>query len=295
MQQSLLETGSTVANTSDHTEILQTSRSNEMRIAKRRGLALSKQLLLCAFLITSAVSAQPGKNKTGGGGGKKTENIPVKITFENREGDRLLSVGGETYTDGQDGVVAVIEGGTGYVRLDTCDRQRPKDPCLSTGRVQLFDYTSHVAGPNLNETHVAGGSWVIHPRDAALARLPGGFRDITNFPGETMLSGMKVNYMVEYPDGYQDYTTRFAPLMFPDTNFVLITFQGGVLDCTSANGESCASWTVEAVEGAFDAQPPDCCAETQLEDIAKLVSWDNSLDFGNYHMPFKLTVTVLPK
>lgn len=253
-----------------------------------------RSFLKCGAILVLAAICQIQESEGGKPGGTKVENIPVDVTFENRVGDRIMSVGNPTYSDGVEGVQAYIEAANGWVVLFSCSKNRPKSPCTSTGRYQLFDYTdwAGVPGdPDLDEIHLAGGNFNIHPRDGSEASLPGGFRDIMNYVGETRLAGVKVNYSVVYPDGFVDYTTRFAPLMYPDSDFVLVTYSGGALDCVGG----CASWTVEAFTGTFEPVPVDCCSMTDLEDVAQLVNWDNSADFGRYHMPFKLTVTVKPR
>jgi hypothetical protein len=53
------------------------------------------------------------------------------------------------------------------------------------------------------------------------------------------------------------------------------------VNLTTADPSKCAAWTVEA--------------SSHYGDIAEFVTGDNSKDFGQFHMPFKLTVSVLPK
>lgn len=250
-------------------------------------------LVLLLALACQVEQSQAGKGRPGGGGGGgKAVDVPIEVTFGYWEGARILNMGDPTYSNGQDGVLAIIDAAQGWVRLHTCNSANPKSPCLSTGRLQSYDYTVSAGGSSfINELHIAGGNLSVHPVDAAGVHLANGFRDLMNYPGETRVASMKVNYSVVYSDGsFINYTTRFAPGMYPDSNYVLVTFNGGTLDCSGPDG--CASWTVEAFTGDL---PPGDYPVSQIEDIAQLVDWKNSLDFGLYHMPFKLTVTVKAK
>ena len=77
------------------------------------------------------------------------------------------------------------------------------------------------------------------------------------------------------------HTVRFTPNMYPNSDYLLVTCQGGILSCTTADPSQCATWTVEA--------------SSYYGDIAEFVTGDNSKDYGQFHMPFRITVSVLPK
>jgi len=81
--------------------------------------------------------------------------------------------------------------------------------------------------------------------------------------------------------------------MFPTSSYLLVTYLGGSLSCSTSNPDDCAVWVVEAVSGDFTPTPAGCCHTNQLQDIAKLVS--GSLDYGSYRMPFQMVVSVLPR
>lgn len=89
-----------------------------MRSKKRGGPVRPKHLLLCVFLIASAVSAQAGKNKGNGGGLGTTENRPLEVLVYDLYPDNVTpysirSDGFGSYLDQLDGTDAVIQGTSG--------------------------------------------------------------------------------------------------------------------------------------------------------------------------------------
>jgi hypothetical protein len=75
------------------------------------------------------------------------------------------------------------------------------------------------------------------------------------------------------------YTMRFTPNLYDNSNYLLATYQGGSLSCTTADPGKCATWTVET--------------SPEYGDIAEFVA--GTTDYGQFHVPFKITVSVLPK
>jgi hypothetical protein len=220
-------------------------------------------------------------------------NTPVKVTFRNAPTDRLLSYAAATYVNGETGVQALISASTGWVVLTTCFAGKGKG-CASQGRYQIFDFGDSADGlsaPFPTPT-IAPGVMEIWPFEAdGVTFAAKGFLEVMGTPGETRLAGMKINFPV---DG-NGYTVRFTPNMYPGTNYMLVTFLGGSASCTTANPSLCASWSVETFTGTFTPSPFTCCWTNSLEDIGKLVTMSNSVDYGRFHLPFKITVTVLPK
>ncbi len=135
----------------------------------------------------------------------------------------------------------------------------------------------------------------IWPLDAdGQTKFPNGFRDVMNFPGEQRLAGMKANFRDASGSSSvgSAFTLRFTPNFYSESNFLLVTYLGGSLSC--GGDTPCASWSVEALDGAVDPAQPYCCKVSNLQAIAALPNEDNSIYYGTFHMPFKLTVTVLP-
>jgi hypothetical protein len=222
-------------------------------------------------------------------------NTAVKVTFRNAPTDRLLSYAAATYVNGEPGVqAAVINASAGWVVLNTCFTGKGGKGCTSQGRYQIFDFGDSANGlsaPFSTPTIAPAVMeiWPFEPDGVTFA--PKGFLGVTGTPGETRLAGMKVNF----PVGGDGYTVRFTPNMYPGTSYLLVTFLGGSASCTTANPSLCASWSVEAFTGTFAPVPPGSCWTNSLEDIGKLVTMDNSVDFGPFHLPFKIIVSVLPK
>lgn len=230
--------------------------------------------------------------------GKRTPDIPVKVTFRNATlpPDRMLSVGSPTYVNGEPGVLATISGSSGRLLLNTCFNSKGGKTCASQGRYEAFDYNQPANAllplPFPTPTAAPATLQVWTFEQDGVTFLARGFLDVMNVPGETRLGGMNVNF----PVNGAGYTLRFTPNMYPTSNYLLVTYLGGSTSCTTANPSACASWSVEAGSGSFAPYPnSSCCWTTSLQDIGELVTMDNSADYGQYHMPFKITVSVLPK
>jgi len=180
------------------------------------------------------------------------------------------------YTNGYAGVQARILGNLGYVQLLTCSMSGKG--CPSTGRGQTFDLSDPfnlLLTPPI-QTTTQGAQlevWVIG--DDGVTKLPGGFRDVMNYVGERRRGGSKTNFYM----GRRLYTVRFTPNVNVNSDYVLVTYHGGSLSCTKADPSTCATWSVET--------SPD------YGDIAEFVA--GATDYGQFHMPFKITVSVLPK
>jgi hypothetical protein len=212
-------------------------------------------------------------------------DTPIQVTFRNASSpaDRILSDSiSPSYTDGYSGVQAKLGGSTGWVQLFTCVAQqvRGKWTCPSQGRGQTFDFTDplvqYLAPPVPTITQGAQMQlWVF--ADDGVTKLANGFRDLMHYVGEQRKGGSKTNF----PIGGVMHTVRFTPNMYDTSDYLLVTYQGGSLSCTTADTGKCATWTVEA--------------SSYYGDIAEFVSGDNSVDYGQFHMPFKITVSVLPK
>jgi hypothetical protein len=240
-------------------------------------------------LFLPAIDAAPA------GKGGSPPDVPLRITLRNATDplDRIMSVGPATYTDGEPGVRAFIDS-SGWVNLGTClPTKGNKLGCTSQGRFNFLDYRLQVAAglPLSSQTESVPANFVVSPLDSSgTSHLSGGFRSIMNVSGETRLSGMKVNY----PGGDgMSYTLRFSPNMYPESSSLLVTYLGGSLTCSTSNPDDCAVWVVEAFTGSFTPNPSGSCPTDQLQDIAKLVS--GTMDFGAYHVPFQMVVSVLPR
>jgi hypothetical protein len=260
---------------------------------RRRALAIFLCVAGFAGLFTHAIEAVPAAK------GGFPPDVPLRITFRNATDpiDRIMSIGPATYTDGEPGVRAFIDS-NGWVNLGTCLPSKGNKPgCTSQGRFNFLDFRSQVrAGlPLSSQTESVPANFVVSPLDSSGTRhLSGGFRNIMSLNGETRLSGMKVNY--PGTDG-NSYTLRFSPNMYPESSHLLVTFFGGSLTCSLSNPDDCAVWVIEAFTGSFTPSPPGSCPTNQLQDIAKLVSEtiQATRDFGTFHMPFQMVVSVLPK
>lgn len=231
--------------------------------------------------------------------GKPDQSIPVSVEFrDDAVGDRIRSDGVPLYLHQEQGVSAYISISSGVMSFRTCTSSKPNLPCV--GRATSLDFgdlaedilgtAAHPGDTALGlpfTTDVLSTSWVVTPRDENDDVLDGGLLSIMQ-PGETRLGGLKINFR----DPYEElYTIRFSPQNWPDSSRVLITFLGGNLSC---QGEGdCASWTVEAVTGAFTDPGNTCCPYNEIQDVGTLVS-QNVNDEGDYHLPFKITLTVLP-
>ena len=137
--------------------------------------------------------------------------------------------------------------------------------------------------------------FVLNPIDENATPLSGGMFAITN-PGEQRLGRLKVNFRDSSDTLYTIRYKPFAPeqvpgASLPDSDWVLITFLGGSFDCQGTG--DCAVWTVGSLTGTFADPSSLCCPETAIQDIGTLLS-ENANDEGDYHLPFLVTVTVLP-
>ena len=235
---------------------------------------------LCAGVVSTVVGAAKGPGKP-----PPTPATPIQVTFRNATSppDRLLSDGtSPTYTNGYTGVQATIDASTGSVQLFTCwsFTAKGKTTCSSQGRGQTFDFreplVQYFAPPYPTITQGAQMQiWVF--ADDGVTQLANGFRDVMHYVGERRRAGSKTNFDI---NGVM-HTVRFTPNMYPNSDYLLVTYQGGSLSCTTADPSQCATWTVEA--------------SSDYGDIAEFVTGDNSKDYGQFHMPFRITVSVLPK
>jgi len=240
----------------------------------------------------------PNLRLTAAAAGRPVGNIAVKVTFRNATtpSDRVLSVGSATYTNGEPGVQAYIPSSTGSVVLNTCFSGKGGKTCGSQGRYHDFDYgdpANALLPLPFDTPTIAPAQFNFSAFDAdGVTVLPKGLLDVMHTPGETRLGRMKVNFPM---DG-AGYTLRFTPNMYATSNYLLVTYLGGTTSCTTANPGICASWSVESVNGSFAPYPDStCCWTTSLNDVAELVTADNSVDYGQFRMPFKVIVSVLPK
>jgi hypothetical protein len=242
--------------------------------------------LACIGILTSAVSA----------GGKPTppSDIPVVVTFRDAgtPADRLKSDGAGSYVNGAknlNGTVtvnAVLAGSTGSLQLFTCWAGTGKNSryCTSPtpGRYQFFDFSDPllVLSPPPAQTIVQGAQMLVWIFGAdGVATLANGFRDAMAYPGATYWAGSKTNLDINGVG----HTVRFTPNMYANSDYLLVTYLGGSLSCTTSDPTKCATWTVEAG------------APNGYGDIAEFVKGDNSVDYGQFHMPFHVTISVLPK
>jgi hypothetical protein len=229
---------------------------------------------VCAAVLSTAVS---GARPT------PTPDTPIQVTFRNATfpEDRLLSDNiSPSYTNGYTGVQAVIAGSTASVHLFTCFPSKGRKGCYSQGRAQTFDFRDPLAQylqpPVLTTTQGTQTQiWVFG--DDGFTLLAGGFRDVMHYAGEQRRAGSKTNFDI----GGTMHTVRFTPNMYANSDYLLVTYLGGSLSCTTADPTKCATWTVEA--------------SSYYGDIAEFVTGDNSTDYGQFHMPFKITVSVLPR
>jgi hypothetical protein len=234
-------------------------------------------------LVVVAVGAGILNTPVSGAAPRPTPDTPIQVTFRNAAlpTDRLLSDSiSPSYTNGYAGVQATIVGSTGTVQLFTCFASRGGKGCASQGRAQTFDFTDplvqYLTPPVPTTTQGAQMQvWVFG--DDGVTQLAGGFRDVMHYVGEQRRGGSKTNFGI---NGTM-HTVRFAPNMYVNSDYLLVTFLGGSLLCTTADSGQCAAWTVEA--------------SSYYGDIAEFVTGDNSKDYGQFHMPFKVTVSVLPK
>jgi hypothetical protein len=239
--------------------------------------------LAIGTLATVAVCTGIMNTMVSGAKPTPTPDIPIQVTFRNAESpaDRLLSDGvSPGYTNGYTGVQAVIVASTGSIHLFTCFASRGSKTCSSQGRGQSFDFRDPLAQyvPPPVQTTTQGAQmqiWVFG--DDGVTQLAGGFRDVMGFVGDQRRAGSMTNFTI---NGTM-HTVRFTPNMYVNSDYLLVTFLGGSLSCTTADPGKCASWTVEA--------------RSDYGDIAEFVTGDNSTDYGQFHMPFKVTVSVVPK
>jgi hypothetical protein len=254
-----------------------------MRQKRRVVIAMLAVAVTCAGILTVTVS--------GAGKPAPPPEIPVIVTFRDGSApaDRLKSDGAGSYRNGATnlkGVVAVkavLAGSTGSLQLLTCFAGTGKyaQSCTSQGRYQFFDFTApYVASPPPVQTLLQGAQmqvWIFGPD--GVNNLANGFRDAMGYKGATYWAGSKTNFEI---NGVM-HTVRFTPNMYANSDYLLVTFLGGSLSCTTSDPTACATWTVEA--GAANG----------YGDIAELVKGDNSVDYGQFHMPFQITISVVPK
>jgi hypothetical protein len=237
------------------------------------------------MLAASAVCAGVADPTVFGAKPVSVPDIPIQVTFRNATlpPDRLLSDSvSPSYTNGYTGVQATIAGSTGSVHLFTCFSSKGGRGCASQGRAQTFDFRdplNQYLQPPVSMTTQGALMQIWVFGDDGVTQLPGGFRDVMRYVGDQRRGGSKTNF---YINGTL-YTVRFTPNMYANSDYLLVTYLGGSLACTTADPSKCATWTVEA--GAADG----------YGDIAEFVRGDNSIDYGQFHMPFKITVSVLPK
>ncbi len=220
-----------------------------------------------------------------GAGSKPAPDIPIQVTFRNASSpvDRLMSDGiSPSYTSGYNGIVsAVLLNSTGGVMLATCSSAKGYKTCNSQGRYQFFDFTDPYAllkAPPVS-TLLQGAQmqvWAFAPDGVTHIGLTSAMGSV----GAQYKGGSKINFDI---NGTM-HTVRFTPNMYGTADYLLVTYLGGSLTCSTADPSKCATWTVEASSVA-----------PGFGDIAELVTGDNAVDYGQFHMPFKITVSVLPK
>ncbi len=256
---------------------------------------MNRQSVWIAALLVAAMLP------TSGWAGK-TQQFPVQVVFRDAAGDAIQSDGQGAYVDGVDGVQALIIDDRGRLSFHTCvDSGRKKAGCPGP-RAVLLDF-SRLAGDVLGSAAEPGPTSVALPFITGLADslhsavnlvdingewLPDGLLGMTEV-GEQLLAGMKVNFTDA--NGLL-FTIRLSENAQPDSNWVLVTYNGGQIPCDDTI--PCASWTVEAWTGVFTDPMDMCCPTNELYDIGTLVS-DNTNDEGDYHLPFLITITALPQ
>ncbi len=236
--------------------------------------------------------------------GKPQPDVPVQVEFRNAATDRITSDGDPLYVNG-DRVDTYLDASDGFLVFRGCSSSR-KNPCVP--RQLHLDFAQSAVdvlgdaalpGPTalglpFDASSIKAG-FVLNPINENATPLSGGMLAITT-PGEQRLGRLKVNFR-DSADTL--YTIRYKPLApeqaagsaLPDSDWVLITFLGGSFDCQGTG--DCAAWTVESLNGTFTDPSSLCCPETELQDIGTLLS-ENVNDEGDYHLPFQMTVTVLP-
>jgi len=242
------------------------------------------------LILASATPVQSQKK----GGGTRVPDYPIRVTFRNNPGDRVLSVAGSTYTDGeinQNGEVSVwakIASSNGWAILDTrscTGGKRGIYTCVSLGRSHLLDFSDGVETATPLPPANGENGWVdskimaparieVLPVAEDGSQLKNGFRGVMNYPGEQRQTGFSVNFT----DSTGLITAETA---FHLRNRLLVTYLGGSLAC-DGDQTPCARWTVETVTYGG------------LDDIANLQSVDHSIYYGTFRMPAGLTIEVLP-
>jgi hypothetical protein len=241
-----------------------------MRRMIRVAIGTLAAVAVCAGIMNTSVSGAKPAPKP---------DIPIQVEFRNAQSpaDRMLSDNiSPSYTNGYTGVQARILGNLGYVQLLTCSMSGRG--CPSTGRGQTFDLSdpsNQLLTPPVQTTTQGADMEVWVLGDDGVTKLPGGFRDVMHYVGEQRRAGSKTNFYI----GRTLYTVRFTPNVNVSSDYLLVTYQGGSLSCTTADPTKCATWTVET--------------SSAYGDIAEFVA--GSTDYGQFHMPFKITVSVLPK
>jgi hypothetical protein len=240
-----------------------------------------RKMIRVAVGTLAAAAMCAGIMNTTAAGAKPTPapDIPIQVTFRNAQSpaDRLLSDNiSPSYTNGYTGVQARIIGSLGWVQLITCSMSGRS--CPSQGRYQSFDFRDPFAQlltPPVQTTTQGAQMEVWVFGDDGVTKLPGGFRDLMGYVGEQRRAGSKTNFYINRTL----YTVRFTPNVNVNSDYLLVTYLGGSLSCTTADPGSCATWIVET--------------SPAYGDIAEFVAGDT--DYGQFHMPFKITVSVLPK
>ncbi len=231
----------------------------------------------------------------------KTQKYPVEIVFRDASDDGIQSDGLGAYVDGVDGVRAQIIDDRGRLDFSACRASRKDNVACPGLRRIFFDFSNPATdalgaaadpGPtSLGLPFVSGladSGMAVNLVDVNEEYLADGLLGMSEV-GERRLARSKSNF--KDSNGVL-FTVRFRPGNEPDSNWVLVTYLGGQVPCDDST--PCASWIIEAWTGTFTDPMDMCCPTHELYDIGTLVS-DNTNDEGDYHLPFLMTVTVLPE
>ncbi len=147
---------------------------------------------VAAFLAVSGTALQASKKPLA------QRTVPMTATFADNLGDRIMSDGLGTYTDGMDGVSALIDASGNF------DLQVPEPRQLK------LDFGAP-ASPDADAPFLNGSE------AGYISTGCGGFEDMAI--GESVRSRLAVNFTY----GGQNWFIRFAPGQYPDTSNVLVT------------------------------------------------------------------------
>ena len=226
----------------------------------------------CLMLTISGITlANPpdgdGNHNHGGGGGGGGDTIPVTVTFRDFLGDdddpvpdRIQSDDGETYD-------SASIGRTGKFGLGIGGKQKPNEPAV---RMLWLDFSDCVSGPCTSPLPPVGlfaaspGTVILGTHGIDLTEMP-----VDEFLGVD--AGMNLNIdLTKTGGGY--WTLRWA-LDFENC-------PAGVSSAVTVTRTAAGIWEIEAF-------PND------LACLGEFVGGEWEFR-GLYHMPFKMTLQVIP-